>query len=134
MAQLVLHPGKERSLFRRHPWIFAGSVDRLDGRARPGDTVTVVTAEGKALARAAWSPSSQIRARVWSFDAEAAIDHAFFKRAVAERAAQLGLGVRALSAYARPPVRCNGLVLGYGNLDEGVVEGTVARLRRAVAG
>ena len=44
MAQLILHPGKERSLFRRHPWIFAGSVARLDGRARPGDTVTVVTA------------------------------------------------------------------------------------------
>jgi len=54
--------------------------------------------------------------------------------AVAERAAQLGLGVRTLSAYARPPVRCNGLVLGYGNLDEGAVEGAVARLRRAVAG
>ena len=88
MAQLVLHPGKERSLFRRHPWIFAGSVDRLEGRARPGDTVTVVTAEGKALARAAWSPSSQIRARVWSFDAEAAIDHAFFKRAVAASVAR----------------------------------------------
>ena len=54
--------------------------------------------------------------------------------AVAQRAARLGLGVRALSAYARPPVRCNGLVLGYGNLDEGAVEGAVARLRRAVAG
>lgn len=54
--------------------------------------------------------------------------------AVAERAAQLGLGVRTLSAYARPPVRCNGLVLGYGNLDEALVEGAVARLRRAVAG
>ena len=53
---------------------------------------------------------------------------------MAERAAQLGLGVRALSAYARPPVRCNGLVLGYGNLDEGAVEGAVARLKRAVAG
>ncbi len=88
MAQLILNPGKERSLFRRHPWIFAGSVDRLDGRARPGDTVTVVTAEGKALARAAWSPESQIRARVWSFDAEAAIDHAFFKRAVAASGAR----------------------------------------------
>lgn len=52
--------------------------------------------------------------------------------AVAQRAAQMGLGVRALSAYARPPVRCNGLVLGYGNLDEGAVAGAVARLKRAV--
>ena len=54
--------------------------------------------------------------------------------AVAQRAAQLGLGVRTLSAYARPPVRCNGLVIGYGNLDEGAVEGAVARLKRAVEG
>ena len=53
-------------------------------------------------------------------------------REVAQRAAQMGLGVRALSAYARPPVRSNGLVLGYGNLDEGAVKGAVARLRQAV--
>ncbi|MBS0512043.1 MAG: class I SAM-dependent methyltransferase [Proteobacteria bacterium] len=88
MAQLILKPGKERSLFRRHPWIFAGSVERLDGRARPGDTITVVGADGKPLARAAWSPESQIRARVWSFDVDAAIDHAFFKRAVAASVAR----------------------------------------------
>ncbi|ENO89953.1 class I SAM-dependent rRNA methyltransferase [Thauera linaloolentis] len=88
MAQLILKPGKERSLFRRHPWIFAGSVERLDGRARPGDTVTVLAADGKALARAGWAPESQIRARVWSFDPEAAIDHAFFKRAVAASVAR----------------------------------------------
>jgi 23S rRNA (cytosine1962-C5)-methyltransferase len=49
----------------------------------PGDTVDVVSAEGRPLARAAWSPASQIRARVWSFDAEETIDHAFFKRRVA---------------------------------------------------
>ncbi|MBX3680206.1 MAG: class I SAM-dependent methyltransferase [Rhodocyclaceae bacterium] len=88
MAQLILKPGKARSLLRRHPWIFAGSVDRLDGRARAGDTVTVVDAEGTELARAAWSPESQIRARVWSFDPQQAIDHAFFKRAVAASVAR----------------------------------------------
>ena len=52
--------------------------------------------------------------------------------AVAQRAAALGLGVRALSAYARPPLRCNGLVLGYGNLDEGNVAETVRRLKLAL--
>jgi 23S rRNA (cytosine1962-C5)-methyltransferase len=83
MARLILQPGKERSLMRRHPWIFAGSVGRLEGRARPGDTVEVVSADGKPFGRAAWSPESQIRARMWSFDADVTIDHAFFKRAVA---------------------------------------------------
>ncbi|MFZ5504108.1 MAG: 23S rRNA (cytosine(1962)-C(5))-methyltransferase RlmI, partial [Pseudomonadota bacterium] len=58
-ATLILAPGRERSVMRRHPWIFAGSVDRLDGRARPGDTVLVQAANGRALGRAAFSPASQ---------------------------------------------------------------------------
>ena len=88
MTELILRPGKERSILRRHPWIFHGSVDRLQGRARPGDTVTVVSAEGRPLGRAAWSPTSQIRARMWSFDPEETIDDAFFRRRVAAAVAR----------------------------------------------
>lgn len=83
MTQLLLKPGRERSLLRRHPWIFEGAVDHIEGRARPGDTVDVIAANGACLARAAWSPQSQIRARVWTFDADETIDDAFFKRRVA---------------------------------------------------
>ena len=88
MATLILHPGKEKSVLRRHPWLFSGSIAKLDGRARPGDTVDVVSHEGRPLARAAWSPDSQIRARVWSFDPDESIDHAFFKRRVAAAVAR----------------------------------------------
>ena len=83
MAELILSPGKERTVMRRHPWIFEGFVARLNGRARPGDTVDVIAHDGRKLGRAAWSPHSQIRARMWSFDADETIDHAFFKRRVA---------------------------------------------------
>ena len=88
MATLILHPGKEKSVLRRHPWLFSGAVAQLDGRARPGDTVDVVSHEGRPLGRAAWSPASQIRARIWSFDAAESIDHAFFKRRVAASVAR----------------------------------------------
>ncbi len=88
MAQLVLLPGKERSVFRRHPWLFAGSVSRLEGRARPGDTVEVLADDLKLLGRAAYSPKSQIRARMWSFDADESIDDSFFKRRVAQSVAR----------------------------------------------
>jgi 23S rRNA (cytosine1962-C5)-methyltransferase len=88
MAELILHPGKERSLFKRHPWIFDTSVAHLGGHARPGDTVTIQDDRGKPLAKAAFSPHSKIRARVWSFDVDATIDHAFFKRRVAEAVAR----------------------------------------------
>lgn len=84
MAQLILMPGKERSAFKQHhPWVFAGSVGRLEGRARPGDTVEVLADNLRPLGRAAYSPKSQIRARFWTFDAEESIDDAFFKRRVA---------------------------------------------------
>ncbi len=87
-ARLILQPGKERALYRRHPWVFDTAVARLSGHARPGDTVTVCDTHGKPLAKAAYSPHSKIRARVWSFDADAIIDHAFFKRRIAAAVAR----------------------------------------------
>jgi 23S rRNA (cytosine1962-C5)-methyltransferase len=83
MAQLILLPGKERSAFKHHPWLFAGSVGRLEGRARPGDTVEVLADNLRPLGRAAYSPKSQIRARFWTYDAEESVDDAFFKRRIA---------------------------------------------------
>ena len=68
---------------RRHPWIFEGAVAHLKGRARAGDTVEVFADNGRPLGRAAFSPHSQIRARMWSFDPDETIDHAFFKRRIA---------------------------------------------------
>ncbi len=89
MAQLILMPGKERAAFKnRHPWIFAGSVGRLEGRARPGDTVEVLADNLRPLGRAAYSPQSQIRARFWTFDPDESVDDAFFKRRIAAAVAR----------------------------------------------
>jgi 23S rRNA (cytosine1962-C5)-methyltransferase len=74
----------------RHPWIFSGAIERVEGDPASGDTVTVVAADGTFLARAAYSPSSQIRARVWSFDPQTTIDSAFFSRTVARAVAARG--------------------------------------------
>jgi 23S rRNA (cytosine1962-C5)-methyltransferase len=79
---ILLKRGRERSLKRRHPWIFSGAVERVEGNPASGDTVPVRSADGQVLALAAWSPSSQIRARAWSFDAAAMIDAAFFQQRI----------------------------------------------------
>lgn len=79
-ASIVLHPDREKSLHRQHPWIFASAVAELKGRSRPGDTVEVLSHDGKWLARAAYSPESQIRARVWTFKQDENIDNPFFIR------------------------------------------------------
>jgi 23S rRNA (cytosine1962-C5)-methyltransferase len=68
VAQLRLKPGRERSLLRRHPWVFSGAIEEVAGSPQSGATVRVCAADGKFLAWAAYSPASQIRARVWSFE------------------------------------------------------------------
>lgn len=78
--RLVLAKGREKSLLRRHPWVFSGAVSRMEGKARLGETIDIVDAQGKWLARGAFSPESQIRARVWTFDKDELIDIAFFTR------------------------------------------------------
>jgi 23S rRNA (cytosine1962-C5)-methyltransferase len=65
--QLKLKPGRERSLLRRHPWVFSGAIEEVAGSPPTGGTVQVRAADGRFLAWAAYSPASQIRARVWSF-------------------------------------------------------------------
>ncbi len=77
MKTLRLKPGKERSLLRRHPWVFDGAIAKGSGDS--GETVRVESADGQFLAWAAASPTSKIRARVWSFDELQRIDAAFFK-------------------------------------------------------
>ncbi|WP_075181154.1 23S rRNA (cytosine(1962)-C(5))-methyltransferase RlmI [Pantoea sp. 1.19] len=85
-VRLVLAKGREKSLIRRHPWVFSGAVARLDGKAQRGETVDIVDSHGQWLARGAWSPDSQIRARVWSWQQDESIDIEFFVRRL--RAAQ----------------------------------------------
>lgn len=60
------------------------------------------------------------------------LPHGILDTEVAARAVELGLGGRALGSYTRAPMTCNGLVLGYGNLEEGMVSESVRRLVVAV--
>jgi 23S rRNA (cytosine1962-C5)-methyltransferase len=82
MPSVILKPGREKSLLRRHPWIFSGAIGRVDGNPEPGGTVDLLAADGQFLARAAYSPSSQIRARVWTFDRSEPVDADFFRRRI----------------------------------------------------
>jgi 23S rRNA (cytosine1962-C5)-methyltransferase len=90
MHKLILKPGREKPLKRRHPWVFSGAVARVQGSPAPGDTVEVRAAGGELLAVAAYSPRSQIVARVWDWK-ERSIDPAFvgerIKRAIDQRRA-----------------------------------------------
>lgn len=105
MKVIRLRAGRERSLQRRHPWVFESAIAK--GGADPGETVRVESAEGEFLAWAAFSPSSQIRVRAWSFDAAERIDAAFFERRIA----------RALAMRERLHVPSDAVRLVHGESD-----------------
>jgi len=90
--------GKDRSLLRRHPWVFEGSI--AGGRADSGETVRVEASDGRFLAWAAYSPQSSIRLRAWSFDEKERIDAAFFARRI-----EAAIAMRARLAVASDGVR-----------------------------
>jgi len=94
MKEVVIKKGREFSVLRRHPWIFSGAVARADDAIGTGETVRVSDAKGTALGFGAWSPASQIRVRMWTFDPAETIDGAFFDRRLAAAArARADLGV-----------------------------------------
>jgi 23S rRNA (cytosine1962-C5)-methyltransferase len=105
MKTIRLKDGKERSLLRRHPWIFDSAVAR--GGGDPGETVRVESHAGQFLAWAAYSPASKIRARAWSFDEGQRIDAAFLA-ATCERAVR---------ARKRFDIRSDSMRLVHGESD-----------------
>ncbi len=105
MKTIRLRAGKERSLLRRHPWIFESAIAR--GAADVGETVRVESHEGQFLAWAAFSPVSKIRARVWSFEEAQRIDASFFSLACA----------KAVSARQRFDIQSDALRLVHGESD-----------------
>ena len=78
---IKLNAGREKSLQRRHPWVFASALQKLDQDIASGSTIDLLSSDGQFLARASYSPISQIRARVWTFEDEP-VDREFFRKRI----------------------------------------------------
>jgi 23S rRNA (cytosine1962-C5)-methyltransferase len=102
LHKLILKPGREKSLKRRHPWIFSGAIAQVHGQPEAGETIEVRSSDGELLAIAAYSPHSQIRARAWAWDDESDIDARFFTRRIEDTAAaRAALGIDRASTAMR---------------------------------
>ena len=75
---ILLKVGREKSLLRRHPWVFSGAIQQVEEEPAPGGTVDLLSFNRDFLARASYSPTSQIRARVWTFDPDEEVNADFF--------------------------------------------------------
>jgi len=97
LPEVHLKVGREKSVLRKHPWIYSGSITRADEGISPGDTVEVIDSNGKRIARGAYSPDSQIRVRIWTWNPDEHIDTGFFRsrleRAISFRSSLIGLRI-----------------------------------------
>jgi 23S rRNA (cytosine1962-C5)-methyltransferase len=82
LKKLYLVAGREKSLLRKHPWIFSGGVARVDEGIALGENILVCSFHGEALGIGSYSPHSQIRAKMWSFDPNEQVNQGFFDRMV----------------------------------------------------
>ncbi len=87
MSSVKLKKGRDKSFNRKHPWIFSGAIDSVKDVNQNGETVKIISADGKFLGYGSYSLHSQISVRVLSFNPDETIDKDFFKRRI-ESAAQ----------------------------------------------
>ena len=80
MIEVILRKGREKSLLKRHPWVYESAIADVHGKPAPGDLVRIVAHDSRFLAWAAWSPASAIRARCWSFCKDDEINEAWMER------------------------------------------------------
>ncbi|MBF0226978.1 MAG: class I SAM-dependent methyltransferase [Desulfobacterales bacterium] len=82
LKKVILKPGREKSALRQHPWIFSGAIKKAEEKITKGEIVTVVTSDGKEIAKGSYSPESQIRIRIWTFDTSIEISKNFLKKRI----------------------------------------------------
>ena len=101
MPSVYLKKSADKFIKRKHPWIFSGAIEKIDGNPSNGETVQIFTSDKKLIGLGNFSPSSQIRIRVWSFNPEEKIDADFFRNKI-DRAKSLRekiIDISATNAY-----------------------------------
>jgi 23S rRNA (cytosine1962-C5)-methyltransferase len=65
--KIILKNNKEKSLLRKHPWIFSGAIAKMEGHANEGDIIEVYSAHNEFLALGHYQQKGSISVRVLSF-------------------------------------------------------------------
>ena len=82
MPSVKLKKGRDKSVNRKHPWIFSGAIDSVKNISTNGETVEIISSDGKLLGCGSYSSHSQISVRVLSFNPTDIIDKDFFQKRI----------------------------------------------------
>ena len=82
MSSIILKKSADKFIKRKHPWVFSGAIEKVEGNPSNGETVQIFTSNKILVGCGSFSPSSQIRVRVWTFNPDEKIDSDFFRRKI----------------------------------------------------
>src|SRR5215831_4169903 len=77
--KVILKPKRAQPFFGRHPWVFAGAIERIDGMPDDGDEVDLVSHGDNFVARGLYNSQSKIQVRLYCWEPGRALDRAFFR-------------------------------------------------------
>ena len=80
MPDITIKPGREKSIIRRHPWIYSGAVANVHGSPANGETIEVLSSHGEFLARASYNSTSNILGRIWTWNSDEQVNQYFFEQ------------------------------------------------------
>jgi len=80
VSSVFLKKSADSFIKRKHPWIFSGAIEKVEGNPANGETIQIFSSNKTLVGVGSYSPSSQIQVRVWSFNPEEKIDKDFFRK------------------------------------------------------
>ena len=84
MALVILKRGRDKSIKKKHPWIFSGAIETVKDVKQNGEIVEIISSDGKLLALGSYCPHSQISVRILSFNPQEKVDRNFFRKRIEE--------------------------------------------------
>jgi 23S rRNA (cytosine1962-C5)-methyltransferase len=79
IPKVFLKPKRAQPFFARHPWVFAGAINRVGGDPADGDEVEVVSSADNFVARGLFNSQSKITVRLYSWEPGVGLDRDFFR-------------------------------------------------------
>ena len=83
MIEVILKKGKEKAVLHRHPWVFSGAIEKVNGKPANGDIVKLIDAKGGFMAYGFYNDQSRVALRLLEWDEAVAVDEQWFREKVA---------------------------------------------------
>src|SRR5687767_11828818 len=81
-ARVVLKPKRALPFLSRHPWVYAGAIQYIEGDFEDGDVVDLCGERDKFIARGIINTCSKLQVRLYTWNAEEPLDDAFWRHRV----------------------------------------------------